>query len=383
MVLSSLSRPPVDLAGRHGGHVAEMQRRRLLSAMVEVLAEQGLEGAGVGRVCKRAGVSRRTFYDLFDDRETCFLAAFDLAIKRLADRVAPAWAGAGCAVEGVDSGVRVDGSTRRADGQRMSWRERVRGALTVLLECFDEEPALAQLCLVETLKGAPQTLARRRWVLDVLAAVVDEGRGEAKSAPPPLTAESTVGGVVAVIHARVLARTPIYARAPVYVQDGAPAPFGVSPAGGDSGLGDPSLAGGTHGSLVELASPLMSMIVHPYLGSAASRRELERPTPVRVVAARGLSGPPAAASDPFKDLPVRITFRTARVIDTIGAQPGASNREIAQTAGVTDQGQMSKLLRRLENARLIENHGEGQAKGEPNAWRLTPLGQGVLQAVTV
>jgi DNA-binding PadR family transcriptional regulator len=42
---------------------------------------------------------------------------------------------------------------------------------------------------------------------------------------------------------------------------------------------------------------------------------------------------------------------------------------------------MSKLLRRLENAGLIENHGEGQVRGEPNAWQLTAQGQGVLHAV--
>jgi hypothetical protein len=58
-----------------------------------------------------------------------------------------------------------------------------------------------------------------------------------------------------------------------------------------------------------------------------------------------------------------------------------SNREIAQGAGVADQGQMSKLLRRLEKAELIANHGEGQVRGEPNAWQLTARGQGVLHAV--
>jgi DNA-binding PadR family transcriptional regulator len=50
-------------------------------------------------------------------------------------------------------------------------------------------------------------------------------------------------------------------------------------------------------------------------------------------------------------------------------------------AGVVDQGQMSKLLRRLEKAELIENHGEGQTKGESNAWRLTDRGHGVLRVV--
>jgi hypothetical protein len=127
---------------------------------------------------------------------------------------------------------------------------------------------------------------------------------------------------------------------------------------------------------------LMSMIVLPYLGAAAARKELERPVPVPRAAAKGSNGHVAiSASDPFRGLPIRITFRTVRVLAAISRQPYASNREIGQDAGVTDQGQMSKLLRRLEKAGLIENHGAGQARGEANAWRLTPQGQGVLHAI--
>jgi AcrR family transcriptional regulator len=319
----TVSDPRLGASGkaRQGAHVTEMQRRRLLSAMVEVLGEYGYEGATVGRICKRAGVSRRTFYDLYDDREGCFLDAFEVVITRLTEKVAPVFA-----------------CDRR-------WRERVRGALTVLLESFDAEPALARLCLVETLKGGPQVLERRRAVTDALAAAIDAGRGDAKGAdPPPLTAESLVGGAVSVIHARLVERD-------------------LRP-------------------LVELVNPLMSMIVLPYLGQAAARREFDRPVPVPSPAAKGSNGHvPAPASDPFRGLPIRITFRTVRVLATVGAQPDASNREIGQHAGVADQGQMSKLLRRLEKAGLIENHGLGQVRGEANAWRLTPQGQGVLHAV--
>jgi len=124
------------------------------------------------------------------------------------------------------------------------------------------------------------------------------------------------------------------------------------------------------------------MIVLPYLGPVAARKELDRPVLVSRAVAKGSNGHVSvAASDPFRGLSIRLTFRTARVLGTIGAQPDASNREIGQDAGVTDQGQMSKLLRRLEKAGLIENRGEGQVRGEPNAWRLTAHGQGVLHAV--
>jgi AcrR family transcriptional regulator len=320
MVHSRLEPSTPDLReGREGAHVAEMQRRRLLLAFTEVLAEDGLEDAGIGRVCKRAGVSRRTFYDLFDDREACFLAVLDSAVGRISQSVAPAFEREG------------------------SWRDRMRGALTGLLAFFDEQPALARACLIETLKAGPAVSQCRRRILDALTTAVDGGRTESKTAtePPALTAQSTVGGGVSVIHARLLEDHP--------------------------------------GALLELRNPLMSMIVHPYLGPAAARRELDQPVPSPKPASNGRV--PEHARDPFKDLPIRITLRTARVLAAIAAHPGSSNRQIGDTAGVTDQGQISKLLTRLHGYELIANHGQGHTKGEPNAWTLTPRGHGVLQAI--
>ena len=61
---------------------------------------------------------------------------------------------------------------------------------------------------------------------------------------------------------------------------------------------------------------------------------------------------------------------------------GASNRQIADQAGVHDQGQISKLLTRLQRLGLIDNTGHGQPNGEPNAWTLTPHGTQVEQALT-
>ncbi len=305
---------------REGGHIAEMQRRRLLLAFTEVLAENGLEDAGVGRVCKRAGVSRRTFYDLFDDREACFLAVLHSGVERISERVLPAYTG------------------------KVRWRERIRDGLAALLDRFDEDPALARVCLIETLKAGPGVAGLRRRMLDTLARAVDEGRAEAKTnaEPPPLTAQSTVGGVASVLHARLLEENP-----------------------------EP---------LTELLNSLMSMIVHPYLGPAAARRELDRPASPCKPERNG--GAPKRPHDPFKDLPIRLTFRTARVLAAIGSEPGASNRQVADAAGVTDQGQISRLLSRLEGFELIENRGNGRAKGEPNAWQLTPRGHGILRAIS-
>jgi hypothetical protein len=90
----------------------------------------------------------------------------------------------------------------------------------------------------------------------------------------------------------------------------------------------------------------------------------------------------SVANDPFANLPMRLTYRTLRVLAALGAQPGASNREVADASDITDQGQISKLLGRLERLGLIVNTGPGrQPHGEPNAWRLTALGEEARDAI--
>jgi AcrR family transcriptional regulator len=322
-------------SGREGAHMVEMQRRRLLLAMQELAGEVGLGDATVGAVCKRSRVSRRTFYELFEDREDCFLAAFEDTLEQIAESVLPAYEG--------------ETRTRRAHGTQRSrsWRERIRASLEALLVLFDEQPSLARLCVLETPKGGRAVLARRRELLSTLAATVDEGRAEARAGPgpPTLTAEGAVGGVLAVIHARLLQP--------------------------DSG------------SLVELTPALTGMIVLPYLGLAASQREQERPVTVPNGAGPANNGKHAAhvPADPFRDMPIRVTYRTARVLAVIAAHPGASNRKIGDGAGASDQGQVSKLLKRLAQAGMIENQGPGNETGEPNAWKLTPRGQAIHTAL--
>jgi DNA-binding MarR family transcriptional regulator len=130
-------------------------------------------------------------------------------------------------------------------------------------------------------------------------------------------------------------------------------------------------------SLVQLMNPLMGIIVQPYLGAAAARRELERRPPISPEIAENVM------RDPFKGLEIRFTYRTARVLARIADHPGASNRLIADTAGVVDEGQISRLLTRLHRSGLIENLGEGRSKGEPNAWSLTARGEAIFAALGV
>jgi AcrR family transcriptional regulator/DNA-binding MarR family transcriptional regulator len=324
-------------------YVGELQRSRLLEAAFAVVGEQGYQGMTVRRVAERAGVSPRTFYTLFCDREDCFLAAFDHAIDVLAGRVRPVF-----------------------EGER-EWSARVRAGLGALLVGLDEEPALRRLLFVEALVAGPRVLARRAQMLDALAGLVDDGRG-GMSLPgelSPLTAEGLVGATFGVIHARLSQRRP-----------------------------EP---------LIELLGALMGTIVLPYRGSAAAARELKPPAPsarrgasrsrtqqakcATHTSARGRrDAQPLAALRPLGSaLPAdfRLTIRTQMALVAVaqlnagGANP--NNREVSERMGVADQGQVSRLMMRLAEQGLVENT-RGHTKGLEKAWRLTAHGEAVIDA---
>ena len=102
--------------GRQGAHVVEMQRRRLLTATSELVYERGVHAVTIALVSDRAGVSRKTFYGIFEDREGCLLAVFE---------------------DAVDQAARVVGE---AVGGRESWRECVRIGLAALLRFWMRSP---------------------------------------------------------------------------------------------------------------------------------------------------------------------------------------------------------------------------------------------------
>src|SRR5450755_1830932 len=100
----SPARPRAERGALAGAEVEDIQRARILSAMVEVASEAGYVGAAVAPVVARAGVSRRTFYELFDGREDCFLAAFEWGVAHAREVMVESYA------------------------SQRSWRERVRYA---------------------------------------------------------------------------------------------------------------------------------------------------------------------------------------------------------------------------------------------------------------
>ncbi len=293
-----------------------IQRGRMIAAMIEVAAEQGVSKLSVASVVARSGVSRRTFYEVFADGQECLLAALEESLERARSYV------------------------REVQGSSGAWRVQTRATLHALLCFLEDDPAHGWLLVVEAPSAGAGALESRAQVLGELIDAVDAGRAESgrNAALTHLTAEGLVGSVLAVVHARLVSA-------------------------GSAGL-------------VELTNPLMSMITLPYLGAAAARKELERPLPARKRRpAQAIEG-----ASRLNGLPMRITYRTMLVLSVIAARPGASNREVGNAADIADQGQVSKLLQRLERLGLIVNAWAGQERGMANQWQLTPLGTEIERA---
>ncbi len=301
-----------------------MQRARLLGAAVPLVDEVGWSGVSVADIAARARVSRRTFYDLFANREDCLLAVLQETVERVEQdllRTVP------------DDGL---------------WVERVRTGLWRILRFLDSEPVLARVCVVQSARGSRRVLGAREEILARLAHTIEEGASQSSRGAqiPGLTAEGLAGAALAIVYKRLL--------------------------------------NGEQAPLTDLHGELMGMIVLPYLGVAAAARERKRRAPGPLEHADIERAESAGApGDPLREVPMRLTYRTARVLQAAREHPGASNRRIGEHSDLHDQGQISRLLARLQRLGLLENTGEGQPRGESNAWNLTPLGERVTEQLSL
>lgn len=161
--------------------VRAIQRQRLLAAMIKTVTEIGYNTLTVQNVLTRAGISRPTFYEQFEDKEDCFLAAFDAAAARMRRHIE-----AGVADAGPD------------------WRERLRSGIAALLRFIVEEPEEARMVIVEARASSPAGLRRRDEVLDHYAGCIDALiRDDLDQGPSAIAAAGVVGGIESVLYARL------------------------------------------------------------------------------------------------------------------------------------------------------------------------------------
>jgi AcrR family transcriptional regulator len=157
--------------------VARSQRERLLEAAVRVAAEKGYGPMTVADLTREAGISRTTFYELFDDKQACFLASYDNVVDGLVRRVSAAYEA------------------------KERWPDRARAGLATLLEALAEEPAIARLALVDVGAAGPAAQRRFRAALQRLTPLFDEGRDFAPNGRylPANTSRMAIGAVAGLI----------------------------------------------------------------------------------------------------------------------------------------------------------------------------------------
>jgi AcrR family transcriptional regulator len=168
------SRPdPQQLhGGLHGLSRAEVvasQRSRIMQALVEQVGAHGYAEVNVRAVIDRAGVSRKTFYELFPKKDDCLFAVYDEAAQ---------------CMRGV-----VEHAYRRG----VTPRERIDAALDVMLEWLAAEPDLARLCLIEVPSSGVEGQRRLSATLTWLGSVMGDVLGDLDV--PDVLPELLVGGI--------------------------------------------------------------------------------------------------------------------------------------------------------------------------------------------
>lgn len=170
--------------GRHGlprELVERSQRERLLAAVVRVTVANGYESTTVGDILGEAGVGRESFYELFDDKLDCMLAAHKILLDELEERLLAAY------------------------GEEGPWQERVRKGLATTLEWFAADPTAARFTMVEAITVGPAFRQVFQTEYARFTKLLDDAIGADRPSPElPRATDLAIGAVLARIYEEIL-----------------------------------------------------------------------------------------------------------------------------------------------------------------------------------
>lgn len=168
---TTLDAPPASVT-RDGAHAD--QRRRLLRAVGEVVAERGYSQITVEQIAKRAHVSFKTFYKHYGSKQECFEDLFEVAFSTTERRVGEALADPG-----------------------LSWPEEIEIALSTLAEEIADEPTMSRAVIVEAFTVGEEMTARYERAMRALTPLLRAGRERSpRGADLPDAIEETLAGAV-------------------------------------------------------------------------------------------------------------------------------------------------------------------------------------------
>lgn len=169
--------------GRHGldrDFVTRNQRDRLTAGIIAVVGQRGYGSATIAQICAAAGVSRRTFYSYFADKEDCYLDA----LVRLLDH--------------------LSGALREAEADAASWPAAVRARLAALLSIFSANPDLVRFGWIAPLRAGQALLPVYHRNVEHLLDLLDKGRPPGTTREPsPVIQQAVTGGMIAAIAIRI------------------------------------------------------------------------------------------------------------------------------------------------------------------------------------
>jgi AcrR family transcriptional regulator len=169
--------------GRHGlprELVTRSQRERLLAAVVRVAGTQGYESTSVADVLDEAGVGRESFYELFEDKRECLLAARTILVDDLSATIGEAYA------------------------EPAPWGERVRNALAAMLEWFAADPAAAKVVCIELAAVGVASRELFRADFSRFTRLMEDGLEREPVPGLPQVTELAVGAAVARVYEEVV-----------------------------------------------------------------------------------------------------------------------------------------------------------------------------------
>jgi AcrR family transcriptional regulator len=161
--------------------VARHQRSRLEAAMVEAVARHGYAGTTLRELVGLAGVSKQTFYERFDSKQDCFLAAFDTIVAQATERVGAAYR------------------------SKTDFRERLIAALGAFMDLVVVEPAAASLVAVESLTLGAAGVAHREQGSEHFEEMVRQSFEHSRSriVVDDVVVRAIVGGIRGVVYHRL------------------------------------------------------------------------------------------------------------------------------------------------------------------------------------
>jgi len=161
--------------------VGSPKREKILEGMLEAVGAEGYDATSVRTVLDRTGLYRQAFYDNFADKDSCYLAALEMGIRRL------------------------EAEMLRGAASEEDWRGRLRGGLGALLDLLDAEPDFGRGVIVEIHAAGPEALARRAEAMKKATDFIDLARAESEEpdSPPTIAPEGIVAGIHAIVHSRL------------------------------------------------------------------------------------------------------------------------------------------------------------------------------------